>query len=114
LIGQENVVAPTLDSLAERFGAAALIGKQVACIADVRLGRRADLDKIAERLLSITGEDLQSIDRKYLSHWTGRLPVRFIISSNALPNFQERSARLRVVSSFLRCNEVFSAERTTA
>jgi putative DNA primase/helicase len=94
LIGQTNVVAPTLSSLAEQFGPATLIGKRVACIADARIGRRADPDKIAERLLSITGEDLQSIDRKYGSHWTGRLQVRFIISSNELPKFEERSGAL--------------------
>ena len=39
----------------------------------------ANQDKIVERLLSITGEDAQSIDRKYQGYWTGRLQVRFIV-----------------------------------
>jgi phage/plasmid-associated DNA primase len=37
--------------------------KKVACISDARISRRADLDKIAERLLSITGEDTIAIDQ---------------------------------------------------
>jgi putative DNA primase/helicase len=94
LIGRDNVVGPTLGSLAEHFGPAALIGKRVACFSDARIGKRADLDKLAERLLSITGEDTQTIDRKYLSAWTGRLQVRFVILSNELPQFDERSGAL--------------------
>ena len=61
--------APTLASLGERFGLAPLIGKPLAIISDARLSGRADQQIIVERLLSITGEDGQTIDRKYaLSH----------------------------------------------
>lgn len=94
LIGRDNVVAPTLSSLADPFGPAALIGKRVACISDARISKRMNLDKISERLLSITGEDSQTIERKYLDAWTGRLQVRFIVLSNELPEFDERSGAL--------------------
>ena len=94
LIGPENVVGPTISSLGERFGMAALIGKRVACISDARISKRADLDKLAEHLLSITGEDTQTVDRKYLSPWTGQLQVRFVILSNEIPEFDERSGAL--------------------
>jgi putative DNA primase/helicase len=94
LIGRDNLVGPTISSLGERFGLAPLIGKKVACISDARISRRTDLDKMAEVLLSVTGEDTQTIDRKYLSAWTGRLQVRFIILTNELPEFAERSGAL--------------------
>ena len=38
-----------------------------------------------ERLLSISGEDTLTIDRKYRDPWTGRLPTRFMILTNELP-----------------------------
>jgi XRE family transcriptional regulator, regulator of sulfur utilization len=45
---------------------APLISKRVAIISDARLGARSDQSAITERLLSITGEDAITIDRKYL------------------------------------------------
>ena len=58
-----NYAAPTLASLGERFGLASLIGKSLAIISDARLSGRSDQQVIVERLLSITGEDGQTIDR---------------------------------------------------
>jgi putative DNA primase/helicase len=94
LIGKNRVVWPTLSSFADQFGLAPLIGKRLACIPDARLGRHANHDKIAERFLSITGEDDQIIDRKYREPWKGRLQVRFLVQSNELPQFDERSGAL--------------------
>ena len=89
LLGSENVPGPTLAALSSNFGLAPLIGKQLAIIADARIGARSNQQIIAERLLSISGEDSLTIDRKYLSAWTGRLPVRFLIASNELPHLDE-------------------------
>jgi putative DNA primase/helicase len=94
LVGQENVVGPTLTDLAAEFGMATFIGKRVACVPDARIGKGANRDKISERLLSITGDDVQNINRKYRDYWTGRLQVRFIVLSNELPEFDERSGAL--------------------
>jgi putative DNA primase/helicase len=94
LLGSENVAGPTLASLSSNFGLASLIGKQLAIIADARIGARSDHQAIAERLLSISGEDSLTIDRKYLSAWTGRLPVRFLIASNELPRLADVSGAL--------------------
>lgn len=94
LLGSENVPGPTLASLSSNFGLAPLIGKQVAIIADARIGARSDQQIIAERLLSISGEDSLTIDRKYLPAWTGRLPVRFLIASNELPRLADVSGAL--------------------
>jgi putative DNA primase/helicase len=97
LVGADNTIGPTLDSLRTNFGIAPLIGKRVAIISDARLGKRADHGVIAERLLLITGEDAITVDRKYLSAWTGRLQTRFVILSNELPQVEDASGALLVV-----------------
>jgi putative DNA primase/helicase len=99
MLGARNTVAPALAGLGMNFGLAPLIGKQVAIISDARLGGRADQHAIAERLLSITGEDTITIDRKYLSAWTGQLTVRFLVISNELPRLSDASGAL--VSRFI-------------
>jgi putative DNA primase/helicase len=89
-----NSVAPTLAGIGTNFGLAPLIGKRVAIVSDARLGSRADQHAIAERLLSITGEDAITVDRKYLPAWTGQLQTRFIIISNELPRLADASGAL--------------------
>jgi putative DNA primase/helicase len=99
LIGQPNVCAPTLATLAQNFGLSPLIGKQLAIIADARLGARTDQHAVAERLLSISGEDGITIDRKYIEPWTGHLSTRFAILTNELPRLADVSGAL--VSRFI-------------
>jgi putative DNA primase/helicase len=94
LLGRENVAGPTLSSLSQNFGLAALIGKPLAVISDARLGGRTDPQVIAERLLAISGEDSLSVDRKFLDAWTGRLPTRFLILTNELPSLADASGAL--------------------
>jgi putative DNA primase/helicase len=72
LLGRDSVVSPTLASLQTPFGLAPLIGKPLAIISDARLGSRSDQAAITERLLSISGEDGLTIDRKFMPSWTGR------------------------------------------
>jgi putative DNA primase/helicase len=87
-------VAPTLAGLGTNFGLQPLIGRRVAIVSDARLGGRADQATIAERLLSITGEDAITIDRKYRQAWTGRLGVRFLVLTNELPRLADASGAL--------------------
>jgi len=94
LVGSNNVAAPTLAGLGANFGLQPLIGKRLAIISDARLGARADQAAIAERLLNITGEDALTIDRKFLSAWTGQLRVRFLILTNELPRLADVSGAL--------------------
>ena len=49
---------------------------------------------ITERLLSISGEDSLTVDRKYREPWTGKLPSRFLILSNELPRLTDSSGAL--------------------
>lgn len=94
LAGAENVVNPTLATLARPFGLSALIDKPVAIFPDARLSSRPDNAAITECLLSISGEDGQTIDRKHLPAWTGRLPTRFVLISNELPRLRDASGAL--------------------
>jgi putative DNA primase/helicase len=103
LVGPQNVAAPPLSSLQSNFGPSALLGKSLAIVADARLSGRADAAVIVERLLSISGEDAQTIDRKYREPVTLQLPTRFLILSNELPALRDASAALATRMLVLRC-----------
>jgi putative DNA primase/helicase len=94
MMGHHNVAGPTLASLGTNFGLQDLIGKPVAVISDARIGQKSDASLIAERLLSVSGEDLQNVDRKYLPPWSGYLPTRFVVLTNELPRFTDSSGAL--------------------
>jgi putative DNA primase/helicase len=90
LVGRRNVAGPTLSSLGEDFGLAPLIGKPLAVISDARFtGRNTGM--MVERLLSISGEDTLTVNRKYKEQWTGKLPSRLHIISNELPKLGDAS-----------------------
>lgn len=89
LIGPKNVVGVSLNSLKNDFGLQPLLDKPLALISDARLG--GETTPLVERLLSISGEDTVTVDRKYKSSWTGRLPTRFLVVSNELPNLADSS-----------------------
>lgn len=92
MIGQHNVVSPTLDSMATQFGLQQLIGKQLAIIPDARLGPSDH--KLVEKLLQVSGEDGTTVERKNIAHWTGKLPTRFIIITNEMPRFTDASGAI--------------------
>ena len=94
LVGRGHTVGPTLASLGTNFGLSPLLGKPLAVISDARLGSSAPTHTIVERLLSITGEDMLTVDRKYKEPWSGKLPTRFVILSNELPKFRDSSGAI--------------------
>jgi putative DNA primase/helicase len=95
LVGRANVAGPTLGSLASNFGLAPLLNKPVAILSDARFsGRSAEQAVVVERLLSVSGEDTLTIDRKNREHRTARLPCRFTILTNELPRLNDASAAL--------------------
>ena len=74
----------------------------------MRIGQRTDKSVVVERLLSISGEDIQTVPRKYIAAWTGKLATRIIILTNELPALTEGSGALanrfiiiRFIQSFL-------------
>jgi len=94
LLGERNVVGPTLRSLSENFGLEHLIGKRLAIIGDARIGGGSDQNVVVERLLSISGEDALSVSRKFKAAWDGILGVRVMLLSNELPRFTDASATI--------------------
>ena len=94
LLGKANVCAPTLGSLGTNFGLWPLLHKHLAIISDARLSGRTDQAVVVERLLSISGEDTITVDRKYMTPWTGKLPTRFLILTNELPKLSDASGAL--------------------
>jgi len=93
LVGKQNVAGPTLHSLGGDFGLAPLIGKPIAIISDARFaGKNSSI--VVERLLSISGEDALTVNRKYRDQWTGTLPSRLHIISNELPRLGDASTAI--------------------
>ena len=108
LLGAESVISPTMNSLGRDFGLQPFINKSLAFISDMRIGQRTDKAVVAERLLSISGEDIQTVSRKHIDAWTGKLATRIIILTNELPALTEGSGALanrfiiiRFIQSFL-------------
>ena len=94
LIGRDNIAAPTLASLGTNFGLWPLINAGLAIVGDARLSGRSDQAPIVERLLSISGEDSLTIDRKNMAPVTQRLPTRIMMLSNELPRLADASGAL--------------------
>ena len=99
LLGAVNVATPTLNGLGTDSGQAALIGRPLAVVGDARAVEPRRSHQVTEFLLNVIGEDGVSIGRKYLANWTGKLPTRFVISSNEVPRFTDASGA--VVSRFI-------------
>ena len=68
---------------------------------------QADLSIIAERLLSISGEDRLDVDRKFRNAWTGKLALQFLIMTNELPRLVDASGALVSRFILLRLTESF-------
>jgi putative DNA primase/helicase len=94
LVGSRNVAQPSLAGLTKQFGLQALIGKTVAVIGDAKTSNRMDLAQAAEKLLRISGGDGVEVDVKYQPQVTLRLPIRFMILMNDLPDFPDASTAL--------------------
>jgi putative DNA primase/helicase len=91
LVGESNVAAPTLSSLAGPFGLQPLLGKSLCICPESRITGRADTQAIVERLLSISGEDPQTVDRKHRTPWHGTLRTRFVLLGNEFPRLSDYS-----------------------
>ena len=70
------------------------MGKSLAIISDARISGRADQAQIVERLLTLTGDDAPSVDRKNLTAVERQLGVRLMLLSNELPRLKDSSGAL--------------------
>lgn len=94
LIGPENTCAPSINRIGNEFGLEAFVGKQVAVFPDARVGQKTDKVVVAERLLSISGEDALDIGRKHKGDWHGRLTSRLVFLANEAPILNDTSGAL--------------------
>lgn len=113
LVGPANCCGPTLSGLGGQFGLWSLMGKSVAVIADARLSGRTDQAVVVERLLSISGEDALTIDRKNLEPVTCTLPTRMVLISNELPRLGDSSGAMASRMILLRFTKSFYGNEDT-
>ncbi|HZZ27973.1 MAG TPA: phage/plasmid primase, P4 family [Pirellulales bacterium] len=90
LVGH-SMAGPSLKSLGTRFGLDPLWGKSLALVPDAKFPKdKDDVQEIVSVLKAVTGEDAVLIDGKNIRQFTGRLPIKIVISSNdtrlALPD----------------------------
>src|SRR5690606_5096911 len=104
--GEGNVAGPTTSSLAGGFGLQPLVGKSLAIVSDARFAGDG-ITTVVERLLTISGEDAVSIDRKYLPAVTMKLPTRFMFLTNEFPRFSDASGALAGRFVIIRLNRSF-------
>ena len=94
MIGPNNVANPALGSLSRQFGLQPLLDKQLALISDAKLGDYVNQSAIAERLLGISGEDAQAVPRKFKDDMQIRMPLRFMMLTNELPEIEDTAGAL--------------------
>lgn len=70
------------------------VGKTILQMPDVRLDKNTRHGAIAETILSVTGEDTQSINRKHRDEWNGILKCKIWTSSNSIPKFRDEDGVL--------------------
>jgi len=112
MIGKGHAAHPTLCSLGTDFGLAPLLGKSLAVIGDARLGSKTDARAVIERLLSISGEDSITVNRKFKDQVSVRLPTRFMIISNELPAFGDASGAIASRFVLVELHESFLGRET--
>jgi putative DNA primase/helicase len=117
LLGADNVVGPTIGSLSGPFGLQSLLNKSAAIVSDARFSGEGT-GVVVERLLTISGEDLVTVDRKFLPSLTTKLGVRFMFMANELPRFNDSSNALvgrflllRITRSFYGMEDVNLTEK---
>jgi P4 family phage/plasmid primase-like protien len=85
LLGENSVVASSLNELNKSFGLSGWLGKKAALFGDVRLGNRYHVDRglIVERLISVSGGDAVEVDLKHKASISAVLNTRMTMASNS-------------------------------
>jgi putative DNA primase/helicase len=91
LLGKTACVGVHVEAFSESFGMMPMIGKSVCFLPDQRNHGRGMSGSLTERLLTISGQDEVSINRKNKDYWTGILGTRVIFMSNDIPQLPDAS-----------------------
>jgi putative DNA primase/helicase len=118
-VGERNICASSFSSLKSNFGLQTFLGKSLAILPDAHSSKHDDT--VVQRLKSISGGDLITIDRKFATPISVRLSTRLLIDCNQLPRFKDTSGALanrmiilRLTKSFLDREDTALAERLLA
>ncbi len=83
LLGIGAVASPKIRQIASGgFGLQSLIGKSVAMVTDARLDRGAQTSALTEIMLTTSGGDIQTIQRKFKDDYVGYLHAQWLLMSN--------------------------------
>lgn len=93
LLGREACCSVSLDAFGQNFGLASAVGRSLITVPDARFDGRGQA-AVVERLLTISGNDSISVDRKNRERWEGRLGARVMVITNELPMLHETSGAL--------------------
>ena len=95
MLGSDAMTGYSLTSLADKFGLGGLVGKLVASVGEVNLQRHPQKYQIFERINNITGGDPVEVEFKHNPlKMSVRLPVRFVVACNEMPQFADDSGAL--------------------
>jgi P4 family phage/plasmid primase-like protien len=87
MLGADNVSHLGLDEMSASFGLSSLVGKAANIAADM-----SELDRVDEgRLKMLTSGDAVTVNRKYLPAVSMRLTARWMLATNTVPRFADKS-----------------------
>jgi putative DNA primase/helicase len=89
LLGSDNVCSHDFQTMSNDFGKAPLIGKSLGLFSDERDPKQ--VASVVVTLLTISGEDGVTVNRKNKSHWQGKLGARLMLLANLPPLFSDAS-----------------------
>lgn len=96
VVGDDNVaMVPDLESLTGRFDMGSLVGRNVAIIPELRIGRHTDVAIALNRLLMISGGDPVAVEDKFSNRQPlVRLSAKFMVTPNEEPKVSDSSSAL--------------------
>lgn len=113
LVGLRNVTSLTLPDLKESHALQDLVGKSLCLFPDASIPLRMDKAPIVERLKSITGEDLVSINPKNKPRHSTKLNTRLMIATNDMLELTDPSDAISRRLLVLRFTRSFEASPDT-
>ncbi|WP_430453680.1 DNA primase family protein [Rhodopirellula europaea] len=113
VVGERNCNSMSLNDLSDKFAASSFVRKSVGIIGDSRHQNGGDRRAI-ELLLNITGNDPQTLPRKYLEPIRVRLGTRLILASNETPWFIDGSGALNSRLLLLNFDKSFAGREDTS
>jgi putative DNA primase/helicase len=107
LVGTENFGATSLSDLGSAHGLEDIATKPVVLMGDAAFVGQHGGQRAMERLLGIIGEDDTPVNPKMRKHYTAKLPCRFLLLANDLPELPDAQQALRARQLVLKFTESF-------